>query len=118
MILVEEHGLGLVVDQAEEQEAGDPGPCRAPAEPEERARHQLGDDELFGVGVHLGGERAVDEVEEPEVSDPHHAGDDVTPSENELQPVVQIGIHMLSSISTVWGSLRRIICRRKNSTGA
>src|SRR3954471_5266369 len=117
VILVKEHGLGLVVDEAEEQEAGNPRPRRAPAEPEKRARHQLGHDELFGRRVQLAGEGAVDEVEEPKVSDPHHAGDDVTPSENELHPVVQIGIHMLSSISTVWGSLRPIICRPKNLTG-
>ena len=41
----------VVEDEQQQQDAGDPGPRRAPAEPVQGPRHQLGDDELLGVGV-------------------------------------------------------------------
>ena len=91
-----------VDDDAEQEEAGDPGVGRAPAKPVERARHELGDDLLLRVGVVGLGDLRVDEVEEPQMADPHDARHDVDPSEDEVQDFADFGVHARVPLSRTW----------------
>lgn len=75
----------VVKDQHQQDHAGRPGPERAPAEPKQRARHQLRHHLLFGVAVHGGGEGSVDEIEEIQKADPQDPRDDVDPAEDRLE---------------------------------
>ena len=72
------------VDDREQEEAGDPGPRRAPAEPVERAGPELGDDRLLDLGGDLALEAALHEVEEVEVADPEDAEEDVRPAQEQV----------------------------------
>ena len=63
----------MVEDEQQQQDARDPGPRGAPAEPVERARPELRHHLLLGRAVERALERSVDEVEEVEEPDPHDA---------------------------------------------
>ena len=95
--VLEENGASLVIDQAGEDEAGDPRPRGPPAEPEQRARHELGIDEFLRRTIDLALERPVDPVEEVEVTDPDDAGDHVEPAKKQVEEVVERRVHMLTS---------------------
>src|SRR5205807_8636124 len=88
-----------------------------PTEPEQRARHELGIDDFLRRSVELGLERTVDPVEKIEMADPDDPHHDVRPPENELQPVVHLGIHraLLTAAGFAVACAARIICPPKNS---
>src|SRR5207244_8153479 len=83
----------VVINQDGQQNSGDPRPRCAPAKPEQRARHQLRIHDFLRRTVEFGLERAIDPVEEVEMTDPDDSDDDVRPAEDELKPVVYVGIH-------------------------
>ena len=88
-----EYHPAVVINQDRQQNSGDPRPRCAPAKPEQRARHQLRIHDFLRRTVEFGLERAIDPVEEVEMTDPDDSDDDVRPAEDELKPVVYLRIH-------------------------
>jgi len=87
------HRVAGPVHHQEQQDARHPGVGGAPAEPIQRARHQLRDHLLPRVGIVRFRHLCVDEVEEPEMADPHHAGQHMDPTEDEVQPLGDARVH-------------------------
>src|SRR5205814_4457158 len=68
---------------------------------------ELGVDDFLRRAVDLSLKWTVDPIEEPEVADPGDGGDDVGPSKDELQPVVEFRVHFALLLSKLGGDYMR-----------